>query len=104
MELYQSRLREMHEEHGEYSIQDAVGDYEHYLNGITTDNMLELRYRDRKRVHNLKYFTWVEQQGKSYEEIQDWTYQNMLDVDIQSQVEEIDQLIEQFNHDTGLLK
>jgi hypothetical protein len=25
---------------------------------------------DRKRVHNLKYYTWVEQQGKTYEEIQ----------------------------------
>jgi cysteine synthase A len=32
--------------------------------------MQELTYPDRKRVHNLKYYTWVEQQGKTYEEIQ----------------------------------
>ena len=31
--------------------------------------MQELSYYDRKRIHNLKYYTWVEQQGKSYEEI-----------------------------------
>ncbi len=39
--------------------------------GQSTDNMLELRYTDRRRVHNLKYFTWVEQQGKTYDEIQE---------------------------------
>jgi cysteine synthase len=104
MELYQSRLREMHAEHGEYSSQDAVGDYERYLAGITTDNILELRYPDRRRVHNLKYFTWVEQQGKTYEEIQEQWYERDYWTDVQSQIAEIDQLIEEFNHDTGLLK
>ena len=29
----------------------------------------ELSYRDRKALHNLKYFTWVEQQGKTLEEL-----------------------------------
>jgi cysteine synthase len=41
----------------------------------STDNMLELRYTDRRRVHNLKYYTWVEQQGKTYEEIQAQWYE-----------------------------
>ena len=36
--------------------------------------MLELRYTDRRRIHNLKYYTWVEQQGRTYEEIQDQWY------------------------------
>ncbi len=31
--------------------------------------MLELNHWDRKRLHNLKYFTWVEQQGKTVEEL-----------------------------------
>jgi hypothetical protein len=31
--------------------------------GLKTDNLLELTYADRKRVHNLKYYTWVEQQA-----------------------------------------
>jgi hypothetical protein len=37
--------------------------------------MLELRYPDRRRVHNLKYYTWVEQQDAAYEEIQQQWYE-----------------------------
>ena len=70
MELYQSRLQEMHAEFGEYSEKDAAADFARYLHGQSTDNLLELRYTDRRRIHNLKYFTWVEQQGKTYAEIQ----------------------------------
>ena len=29
--------------------------------------MLELGYWDLRRIHNLKYFTWVEQQGTPFE-------------------------------------
>ena len=63
MELYRSRLHEMSQEFGEYTERDAAADFARYLHGESTDNMLELRYTDRRRVHNLKYFTWVEQQG-----------------------------------------
>jgi hypothetical protein len=104
MELYGSRIKEMHEEFGEYEATDAAADFAHYLHGQSTDNMLELRYTDRRRVHNLKYFTWVEQQGKTYEEIQAQWYDPNYWTDIQGQVDEIDELIEAFNHDTGLLK
>ncbi|MGD2026532.1 MAG: pyridoxal-phosphate dependent enzyme [Anaerolineales bacterium] len=97
MELYQSRLREMHEEIGEYSEVRAAADHARYLAGQTTDNMLELRYPDRKRVHNLKYYTWVEQQGKTYEEIQAQWYQPDYWTNVQNQVEEIDALIMAFN-------
>ena len=38
------------------------------LAAATTDNLLELRHIDRKRIFNLGYFTWVEQQGVSLEE------------------------------------
>ena len=31
--------------------------------------MEELTYYGRKRIHNLKYFTWVEQQGRTVEEL-----------------------------------
>jgi len=64
MELYESRLREMHAEVGEYTIQDAAGHYNRYLLGESTDNLEELTYFSRRRVHNLKYYTWVEQQAK----------------------------------------
>jgi len=66
------------------------------------DYVEELRYWDRKRIHNLKYYTWVEQQGKTYEEIQAQWYQPDYWRSIHDQVEEIDALIEQFNEMTGL--
>ena len=36
---------------------------------LKTDSMLELTYTERKRVHNLKYYTWVEQQGMTVEDL-----------------------------------
>lgn len=103
MELYESRLKEMHMEFGQYTELDAAAHYAQYLNGQSTDNMLELNYKDRRRVHNLKYFTWVEQQGKSYEEIMDQWYDRDYWSEIQGQADEIDELIIQFNQEVGLL-
>lgn len=102
MELYFSRLEEMHSEFGEYSEKDASADFARYLHGQSTDNLLELRYTDRRRIHNLKYFTWVEQQGKSYADIQDMWYQPDYWTNVQKQVAEIDQLIIEFNSEVGI--
>ena len=104
MELYASRLHEMDAEFGTYSETDASAHFARYLLGQSTDNMIELSYADRRRVHNLKYFTWVEQQGKTYDEIQAQWYQRDYWTDVQQQVTEIDALIEEFNQDAGLLK
>ena len=104
MEMYESRLRELTEERGEFTTHDAVAAYHRRLLGQSIDYVQELTYYDRKRVHNLKYYTWVEQQGKTYEEIQDQWYQPDYWTGIQNQVEEIDALIEAFNERTGLLK
>ncbi len=104
MELYQSRLRELHEEHGEYTEVDAAADYHRYLLGCTLNYVEELGYWDQKRVHNLKYYTWVEQQGKTYAEIQAQWYDPHYWTDIQNQIGEIDELIDEFNAMTGWLK
>ncbi len=104
MELYQSRIRELREERGEYTEAQAAADYARYLLGQTTDHMVELTYPERKRVHNLKYYTWVEQQGKTYEEIQQQWYDDGYWISFQRQVEEIDALITEFNARVGLLK
>lgn len=103
MELYESRLKEMHEEYGEYTKQEAAAHFARYLQGESTDNMLELRYPDRRRVHNLKYFTWVEQQGKTYQEIVDQWNKPYYWTGIQNQVSEIDHLIDEFNSEVGLI-
>jgi cysteine synthase A len=102
MELYGSRLKEMHQEYGEYTENNAAADFARYLFGESTDNMLELAYTDRKRVHNLKYFTWVEQQGKTYSEIQAQWYDTDYWSDIQKQIPEIDAMINEFNADAGV--
>jgi cysteine synthase A len=103
MELYQSRLRELREARGEYTEREAAADYARYLLGCTVDYVEELGYWDRKRIHNLKYYTWVEQQGKTYQEIQDQWYDPTYWSSVHGQVDEIDALIQQFNEMTGLL-
>ncbi|MBN1136854.1 MAG: pyridoxal-5-phosphate-dependent protein subunit beta [Anaerolineae bacterium] len=103
MELYHSRTRELREERGEYTERDAAADYHRHLLGCTVDYVEELGYWDRKRIHNLKYYTWVEQQGKTYQEIQAQWYDPTYWSDIQEQVDEIDALISEFNEMTGLL-
>jgi len=102
MELYHSRLIELHQEFGDYSERDAATDQARWLLGQSTDNMLELNYPDRRRVHNLKYFTWVEQQGKTYAEIQAQWYQRNYWHSVQDQTAEIDALIDAFNAELGL--
>jgi hypothetical protein len=65
--------------------------------------MLELTYPERRRVHNLKYYTWVEQQGRTYQEIQDQWYKPDYWTSVQTQADQIDELIVEFNKEVGLV-
>ena len=104
MELYQSRMREMHEQGGPYSREAAEVAYGRYLQGIVTDHLRELTYFDRKALHNFKYFTWVEQQGRSSDELKQlWDDDFWKEIFSQEQVDEWDRMIERFNERTGLL-
>ena len=69
MQLYGSRLKELHDEHGAYRQRDAVADFAGPLAHQSVDYFKELSFAERKAVHNLKYYTWVEQQGKTVEEL-----------------------------------
>jgi len=102
MEMYGSRLVELREEHGPYGNVDAAIDYGRYLMGQSTDNLLELSYVDRKRIHNLKYFTWVEQQGMSHDELQAQWYDRDYWTNVQGQMGEIDRLIGEFNQKVAI--
>ncbi len=103
MDLYRSRLRELEEAEGPFGPTEAAVAHHRYLLGERADNLLELSYQDRKRIHNLKYYTWVEQQGRTYEEIQAQWYDDDYWTSIPAQVDEIDRLIEAFNARVGLL-
>ena len=73
--------------------------------GTATDHLRELSYADRKALHNFKYFTWVEQQGRSSEELtQLWDEDFWHEVFSQDVVDEWDKLINDFNQATGLNK
>jgi cysteine synthase len=102
MEMYGSRLRELEVAEGAFTSLDAAGVYHRYLLGQSVDYVEELTYNGRKRIHNLKYYTWVEQQGKSYEEIQAQWYDDEYWTSIPGKAVEIDRLIEEFNERVGL--
>jgi len=102
MELYESRVTEAREEEGEFTSLDAAAAYHRHLLGTTVDFVEELDHYGRKRIHNLKYFTWVEQQGKTYDEIQAQWYDPDYWTSVQALVPEIDRLITEFNGATGL--
>ncbi len=104
MQLYGSRVEELRAELGPFTEADAAEVYGRYLQGVTSDSLLELTYESKKRVHNLKYYTWVEQQAKTYEEIQEQWYDPQYWTGVQKQADEIDQIIIEFNERVGLLK
>ena len=102
--MYGSRIEELNAE-GEYRERDAAVDYNLHLAGLKTDSMMELNYVQRKRVHNLKYYTWVEQQGKTSEELNALWYDTEGTWDaVHQQAAELDEMINEFNEATGLLK
>ncbi|GAB1398993.1 pyridoxal-phosphate dependent enzyme [Aminivibrio sp.] len=103
MEMYGSRVREMAEESGPYTEMQAAVDHARHVLGVRTDNMLELSYYDKKRIHNLKYYTWVEQQGKTSEELMaQWYDAEEYWNSVESMAGSIDEKIDEFNKLAGL--
>jgi cysteine synthase len=102
MQLYGSRLEEERARCGAYDRMAAARCFGRYLEAISDDHFRELTYPDRKAIHNLKYFTWVEQQQRSVEDLnrlwdpEFWT-------EIFAQVDEWDRLIVGLNERTGVL-
>lgn len=95
-EMYQSRIVEMKELHGELNREKATRLYERHIASIAIDNIKELNYYDRKALHNLKYFTWVEQQGKTVEELNALWSDTFWEEEF-AKVHEWDKLITEFN-------
>jgi cysteine synthase len=104
MELYGTRIQEYRQSFGEFNDFDAAETFARDLHGETTDHLLDLTYAERRRVHNLKYFTWVEQQGRTYDELMAQWYDPDYWTGIQAQTAEIDMLITEFNQRVGLLE
>jgi len=96
-EMYTSRIKELEEKIGVCDRDDSIRIYYKALMGQNISNMKELGYYDRLAVHNLKYYTWVEQQGKTYEEINRQWYDKDYWTELPKLTAKIDKLIEEFN-------
>ncbi len=52
---------------GEFTEVDAAEVFGRHLADVDTDHVIECTARDRTRIFNLGYYTWVEQQGTPFE-------------------------------------
>jgi cysteine synthase A len=97
MELYGSRLKELTAERGKYDRRQADRDYDR-MQGLSVDYVFEMSHVDRRRAHNLKYFTWIEQLGKDLAELRSqWEDHRAYWGNLHAQVGELDRMIEDFN-------
>ena len=101
MQLYGSRLVEMREKFGHYTELDAVRSFHASCLGADTSDMMELTYNERKRIHNLKYFTWIEQQKRDLRELNAQWYDPEYWKSVQTSAPRIDALIDAFNGDVA---
>jgi cysteine synthase A len=101
LDLYRSRLEEMRRSRGPYREIDAARDHAAVVASQGIDWFKELGYYDRKAVHNLKYFTWVEQQGKAVEELMaQWQPQYWQEI-FTGEIDAFERLIADFNREVG---
>jgi len=95
-DMYRSRLIELNARCGNFEEIDAVKTQVGCLEKQDITNFKELTHPEKKAIHNLKYFTWVEQQGKTNGELcEQWEREYWLE--LWDEVFEFDRLIEKFN-------
>jgi len=95
--LYGSRLLELAAERGPYDQRQADRDLD-MLKNLSVDYVLDMTHVDRRRVHQLKYYTWIEQLGKQLEELNaQWDDYRAYWGDLHAQAPLIDTMIKEFN-------
>jgi cysteine synthase A len=104
VDLYGSRLAELTEAEGPFDREAAVRAHAVSLAGQGVDNVLELTERERRRIHNLKYYTWVEQQGRSVQDLDAQWDDPGAWRRVQLQAQHIDELIAEFNREVGIVR
>jgi cysteine synthase len=73
-----------------------------HLQAVADDHLIELTHVDRRRIFNLGYYTWVEQQGVSVEDF-DRRKDTAFWTGLQASIPAWDKLIEDFNEETGAM-
>ncbi len=103
MDMYNSRMVEEEHSRGRYTEMQAARDFDRCILGQGMDHLKELTYADRKAIHNLKYFTWVEQQEKDVQDLNRLWYDRDIWSQLFHQVDKWDEMIEEFNADVRKL-
>ncbi|HMD13226.1 MAG TPA: pyridoxal-phosphate dependent enzyme, partial [Bacteroidota bacterium] len=101
VDLYRSRLKELKTKHGSYSMIQAAKDHSGPIAHQNIEFFKELTYYDRKAIHNLKYFTWVEQQARTSEELNELWNPEFWEQMFEDEVVVFDKMIEEFNKEVG---
>ena len=81
---------------GELSEADAAAIYGEHLANVSTEHMIEMTEADRRRVFNLGYYTWVEQQGTPFELFEERRHQSFWRI-LRRYVGVWDSMISEFN-------
>lgn len=81
---------------------DAAAVFAEHLAAVDTDAFSSLREQDRRRVFNLGYYTWVEQQGVEVADFDRRRHQSFWQ-GLTELVEPWDERIREFNERTGAL-
>ncbi len=79
---------------------NAAEIFARHLDGIADDHVLELRHLDRKRIFNLGYYTWVEQQGVAIDDFDRRKQQEFWQALVDS-IPVWDRLIDDFNSEVA---
>ena len=95
LERYYSVMEDMVKEFGEVTEEEAKNRHERIFLKQEPSYYFEGDMDNRKRWHNLKYYTWIEQQGKTVEELDEQKYQEYWEEQA-NKVHEIDKMIEKY--------
>ena len=95
MDRYHSVMTRLTETHGSMDETEAEKRLQAIFHGLQPDWIAPGTVENRNRWHNLKYFTWVEQQGKTVEELNGQRDPEYW-IDQQAEIERIDTLIEEY--------
>ena len=96
-DLYSTELEKIKKDFiGSYEMTTCAEIFGQYVKGVTIDHMMELNQKDKERIFNLGYYTWVEQQGIDLKDFEARRKQNFWDEHLKRMLN-LDKKIDQFN-------
>lgn len=90
IDRYHSVMKQLDDAYGELDKTKSAVRFNSFLRNIKFDYIEEATHKTRTRWHNLKYYTWIEQQGKTIEELKAQKHQDYW-LEKQNQINNIDE-------------